>query len=267
MENLKLIIRNGVPYADSRQVAEMVDKQHAHLMRDIQAYVSVLDENPKLDSQDFFIENTYKAEGNNKTYPCYLLTKKGCDMVANKMTGEKGVLFTATYIDKFYQMEEELKNPKVTTTSKPHYRQRMISTAVKDAANTAKSLMKLFAVKEGIAQATAFKMIEHAYAIDLSPIKQLIQPAKHITGFLTPTALGMQLGGKKAAEINKKLMDLGLQIQEVGAKDKKLWRLTDTGKNYGEEFPYDAKSGHSGYQIKWNENVLSLINMEEGAVL
>lgn len=30
-------------------------------------------------------------------------------MVANKMTGEKGVLFTATYIDKFYEMEHRLK--------------------------------------------------------------------------------------------------------------------------------------------------------------
>lgn len=265
MGNLKLIIRNGIPYADSRQVAGMVDKQHAHLMRDIKGYCAILTES-NFGLSDFFIENEYK-DSTGRTLPCYLITKKGCDMVANKMTGEKGVLFTATYIDKFYQMEEELKNPKVTTTTKPHYRQRMISTAVKDAANTAKSLMKLFAVKEGIAQATAFKMIENAYAIDLSPVKQLIQPAKHITGFLTPTALGMQSGGKKAADINKKLMDLGLQIQEIGAKGKKIWRLTDTGKTYGEEFPYDAKSGHSGYQIKWNENVLSLINMGEGAVL
>jgi len=41
--------------------------------------------------------------------PCYLITKKGCDMVANKMTGEKGVLFTATYVTKFDEMEKQIK--------------------------------------------------------------------------------------------------------------------------------------------------------------
>ncbi|HUX79106.1 MAG TPA: phage antirepressor KilAC domain-containing protein, partial [Alphaproteobacteria bacterium] len=56
-----------------------------------------------------FIKSSYKVDGNNKTYPCYLLTRKGCDMVANKMTGEKGVLFTATYVTKFEEMENSLK--------------------------------------------------------------------------------------------------------------------------------------------------------------
>ena len=60
--------------------------------------------------QDFFIESSYKVEGNNKTYKCYLLTKLGCDMVANKMTGKKGVLFTAKYVSKFDEMEKALKS-------------------------------------------------------------------------------------------------------------------------------------------------------------
>src|SRR5699024_12364961 len=50
---------------------------------------------------------------NNQTYPCYLLTKQGCEMVANKLTGEKGVLFTAAYVTKFNQMEKELSQPRV----------------------------------------------------------------------------------------------------------------------------------------------------------
>ncbi len=103
---------------DSRQVAERVGKQHAHLCRDIENYNQILEnaklrsENPILDSDDFFISSSYKTEGNNKTYSCYLITKKGCDMVANKMTGEKGVLFTAEYINKFYEMEQQLNKPK-----------------------------------------------------------------------------------------------------------------------------------------------------------
>jgi hypothetical protein len=37
--------------------------------------------------------------------PCFLLTKMGCEMVANKLTGEKGVLFTAAYVIEFNRME------------------------------------------------------------------------------------------------------------------------------------------------------------------
>ena len=96
---------------DSRQVAEMVSKRHADLMRDIENYLMYLN-NAELRSSEFFIESSYKQAGNGKENPCYLITKKGCDMVANKMTGEKGVLFTAEYINKFYEMEQQLNKPK-----------------------------------------------------------------------------------------------------------------------------------------------------------
>lgn len=108
MTQLQLINENGKFYADSRQVAEMVGKLHKNLLKSIDSYVEVL-ESSKLSSQNFFIKSTYKAEGNNKTYPCYKLTRKGCDMVANKLTGEKGVLFTAEYVTRFEEMERQLQ--------------------------------------------------------------------------------------------------------------------------------------------------------------
>lgn len=106
----------AVPVVDSREVAEMVEKEHSNLMRDIRGYVSIL-ENSKLNSQNFFIKDTYKVEGNNKTYDCFLLTRKGCDMVANKMTGEKGVLFTAEYVTRFEEMEKSLKGQPLKLTT------------------------------------------------------------------------------------------------------------------------------------------------------
>ena len=100
---------------DSREVAKMMGKEHKVLMRDIRTYVGYLKDNEQstdLHPANFFIESSYKNE-NNQSYPCYLLTKKGCDMVANKMTGAKGVLFTATYVTRFEEMENELKNKAV----------------------------------------------------------------------------------------------------------------------------------------------------------
>lgn len=43
------------------------------------------------------------------------MTKLGCDFLANKFTGEKGILFTARYVKRFHEMEEALK-PKMPVT-------------------------------------------------------------------------------------------------------------------------------------------------------
>lgn len=110
MNQLTILNVNGGLMVDSREIAEMVEKDHKHLLRDIEVYKEVL-ESSSLDFQDFFIKDSYKVEGNNKTYPCYLLTKKGCDMVANKMIGKKGVLFTAEYVTAFEDMKEKLRKP------------------------------------------------------------------------------------------------------------------------------------------------------------
>ena len=112
MNELQLMNKNGVFYVDSRQVAEMIGKQHFNLLRDIDNYISVIGQNSKLSSDNFFIKSTYKS-GTGKTYPCYLITRKGCDMVANKMTGDKGILFTAEYVTRFDEMEKQLTKPKL----------------------------------------------------------------------------------------------------------------------------------------------------------
>ena len=112
MNELTIIDRSGVEVIDSREVAEAVGKQHAHLMRDIKNYCDILDKSSesKIGLADFFIPSTY-IDSQDKERPCYLLTKKGCDMVANKMTGEKGVIFTAMYVSAFEKMRERITKP------------------------------------------------------------------------------------------------------------------------------------------------------------
>lgn len=106
MNELQLINKNGKIYVDSRQVAEMIGKRHADLMRSIDGYIKIL-ANAKLRSLDFFDMSSY-LDNQGKLRPCYNLTRKGCDMVANKLTGEKGVLFTAEYVTRFDEMEKQL---------------------------------------------------------------------------------------------------------------------------------------------------------------
>lgn len=91
----------------SLEVAEMVGKKHSELMKDIRRYIGYLNEG-KIPPVDFFIESTYQ-DSKNETRPNFLLTKQGCEMVSNKLTGAKGVQFTAKYVSRFNQMEQHIK--------------------------------------------------------------------------------------------------------------------------------------------------------------
>lgn len=92
----------------SIEVAEMVGKDHNMLLRDIRRYVEQLGQS-KIAQSDFFEESTYQ-NSQNKTQPCYNVTKKGCEFIANKLTGVKGTEFTAKYINRFHDMEDTIRN-------------------------------------------------------------------------------------------------------------------------------------------------------------
>ncbi len=114
MDKLTVFERRGQLVTDSRQVAQMIGRPHKQLLRTINTMAKhlsgsnfALAESPvhtKLGVADFFIPATYKDE-QGKPRPYYLLTRLGCDLVANKQTGERGTLFTAAYVAQFHQME------------------------------------------------------------------------------------------------------------------------------------------------------------------
>jgi Rha family phage regulatory protein len=106
MTDLTIIKQNGGAYIDSREVAEVIGKAHKNLLRDIAVYTAYMEKSIKLNFEpnDFFLESTY-VDSIGRTLPCYLLTKMGCELVANKLTGEKGVLFTVAYVKRFNELE------------------------------------------------------------------------------------------------------------------------------------------------------------------
>lgn len=109
MNNLKVINLEGQLVTDSRDVAGMIGRPHSELMKSIRTYYEYLGQG-NFPRADFFIISEYE-DAQGKPRPCYLLTRKGCDMVANKMTGEKGILFTAAYVTRFEEMEQKLSQP------------------------------------------------------------------------------------------------------------------------------------------------------------
>ncbi|MCY9508614.1 Rha family transcriptional regulator, partial [Paenibacillus larvae] len=127
MNQLNVINRNGQLLVDSREVATMTGKQHKDLLENIRGYIRHLTSG-NFRPLDFFIESSYR-DGKGEIRPCYLLTRKGCDMVANKMTGEKGVLFTATYVSKFEEMESQLRQQVPTLSPNEAIAAALVQTA------------------------------------------------------------------------------------------------------------------------------------------
>ncbi len=108
MNYLPLIESNGEYYADSRDVAAAIERDHSKLLRTIRTYCEYLTE-AKIGLSEFFVLAEYEDSTGRKLL-CYFITKKGCDMIANKLTSRKGVLFTAAYVSAFEKMKEQLSS-------------------------------------------------------------------------------------------------------------------------------------------------------------
>lgn len=182
MNDLRVFVHEDVDVVDSRAVAQMVGKNHRDLMRSIHSYVNIMENNNERNFApvDFFIESTY-LDGKGEVRPCYLLTKKGCDMVANKMTGEKGVLFTAAYVTAFESMRSAQKaaKPKPMTT----YQRETISL------QKARLLNQIAANYHGttyeqVLQAHATKELTGEYLLPLPSLQEKTYSAKEIGDIL-----------------------------------------------------------------------------------
>ena len=127
-ELMKVKTNDGkeITVIDSREVAEMIGKTHSELLKEIDGrkdgknvgIIPVL-EKGNFHLSNYFIESSYKS--GTREYKCYLVTELGCALLGNKMRGEKGILFSAKYVERFNQYEEQLKEltqPKLPQTYK-----------------------------------------------------------------------------------------------------------------------------------------------------
>ena len=117
MENKDLTITTNegkeIFVIDSREVAEMMGRTHSDIMKMIQGSGKNLGIIPVLlkgnfHVSEYFIESSFK-DASGKSNKCYLVTKLGCEMLGNKQQGEKGILFTAKYVERFNEYEKRLQ--------------------------------------------------------------------------------------------------------------------------------------------------------------
>jgi Rha family phage regulatory protein len=225
MNDLTIIDYQGKKAIDSRQVAEMVEKNHADLLRSIKGYVVILTES-NFAVSEFFIESTYQ-DSTGRTLPCYMITRKGCDMVANKMTGEKGVLFTATYVTKFDEMGKQISVSSETLSIQSKAKNaeaRLLNAKRKDA-----EFLLMVAKQHGTLSPESRELLT------INAVERLtgegFLPRPKVDKLYTATEIGKELGissnmvGRIANANNLKTSDYGLLVLD---KSKHSVKQVDT---------------------------------------
>ena len=218
MNEPQLLTFQGEPALDSREVAKMIGKLHKNLMRDIHRYINDLTTSSKLSPLDFFIGSNYK-DAKGEIRDCYLLTKMGCEFVANKMTGKKGTLFTAQYVSLFNEYQASLKKPDSYTIDDPVKR--------------------------------AERWIEERKAYEaLVPKGQYFDSQMRNPGTMTVTEIAKDYG-MTATKLNRLLHEFGVQFKQ--GKHWVLYHKYD-GKGYTQYEPFaynDNKGVHNN--LKWTQ--------------
>lgn len=111
----KIRFGNDVQTITTLEIAEMMELPHYEILKKLggttnpdgsvrQVGIIPTLGKGKIPVTDYFIKSTYTTS-QNKEMPCYKVTKLGCDFLANKFNGEKGIIFTARYVKRFDEME------------------------------------------------------------------------------------------------------------------------------------------------------------------
>lgn len=187
----------------------------------------------------------------------YILSERGYSKLLKLLEDDLAWEQYEKLVEGYFALRKEFKKK----------RYKPISFVLRDELQAAKAISEITGVKLGIACAAAITRAEKITGSTLDDYRFLLPAADHDTGKLKVAILGEKLGGLKSTEVNKMLAEKGLQYQEIFTrkssktgenKIEKQWRLTENGKQYAEEFPYN-RNGHSGYEIRWSESVIEFI--------
>lgn len=262
--NLTVVNHEGTLVADSRDVAKLIGKRHDNLVRDINGYIQIMEKEAetlmesessklrnraetlteaesaklrsrKIDPSDFFIPSTYRIEGNFKEYPCYLLTKQGCEMVANKLTGEKGILFTAAYVQQFNTMEKFIKGEKLEADEKLVIQRMKAEAALKNANARQAALWAKFA---DMLEEKPHKHLCAAYGTQVLTGGEMVLPMPEMEKTYSAEEVGAMFGisgqrvGRLANLHGLKTVEYGylaLDKSRYSSKEVETWRYNQAG--------------------------------------
>lgn len=108
-DHFGVIEKKGIPVVSSRNVAEVFQKEHRNVLRDIDKLIKGLLKIEQSKWQENYINSSYKNE-QGKKQPEFLMTKKGFTLLAVGFTGTKALRFKVQYINRFEEMESFIQS-------------------------------------------------------------------------------------------------------------------------------------------------------------
>ena len=228
---------NGILVTTSRNIAEVFEKEHRNVIRDIR---TLLKTNPDKDfGQLNFEQSSYRNE-QNKEQPEYLLTRDGTMLLIMGYTGEKALALKTAYIKRFNEMEKQLKEKQQEPALIVMTLDQKVSLTkiILECAGITGNQLAL-ALDKGIRTDTGTSLITWSGTQLEAPIQEQLA---------TPTQLGKIIGiGPR--KVNLLLEELGYQVKTPNG-----WEPTKLGLDVGGTL-LDVNKAHSSgvpvRQLKW----------------
>ena len=204
----------------SLEVSEMVGRQHKDVMRDIRSILGHLDE-LKIAPTSYFIDSTYKDDL-NRPQPCYLLTKIGCELYGNRMTGIDGTAFSIKYINRFNTMEQYISQQ--VTVNKVAFDMQLLGVEYAS---------KILRVDES-SKIRMLTAVHEQHGVPTNHLPAYVDEEVKVSLTQLLKAHGVKMSAAKA---NTRLIELGLlEIKERPSSKggmKEFKSLTEAGCRYG----------------------------------
>ena len=261
---------NGILVTTSRNVAEVFGKLHKNVLADIEAVLTSIENisktetayisqssnlssglnKPFFETNSLFIKSEYKPDPNGRSYPEYLITKDGLTLLVMGYTGETAMKFKLAYIQRFNEMETQLKEqaraPEVISLKSLN---EHMDTATKVLIQTGLS---------GNQRAIALnELAKKTIGVDYLELMGINLTKEQDEVLLSPTEIG-EIVGISNQTVNKILKDLGYQNKE---ENSKFWLPTEKGLKNGAHIVnvYRRASAGSINQLKWSPKVINVI--------
>lgn len=238
-------INKTVQSISSREVSEMMEVQHKNLISKIEKHTEILEKVNELNFKlvDLWQLSSYK-DAKGETRKEYQVTKKGCEFLAHKTTGEKGDLFTIRYMNKFEEMEQYIKEQQVPQLTEKQMLQLQILNG--------DEMERIGALKqyEGVITKPLIDTIEkQSDAInELKPhaeyAERVLEDKKTL---LTPTQIAKDFG-MAGQGLNALLHELGVQYKQNGQ-----WLLYAKYQGKGYTGPYQPDIPNAKPQTRWTQ--------------
>lgn len=231
---------NGVLVTTSRNVAEVFEKEHRNVVRDIRDILASLPDTSKNWGMLNFEQTPYIDSQNKQTYDEYLITKDGLTLLVMGYTGAKAMEFKLAYIKRFNEMEQQLreKQQEPALTVMTLDQKVSLTKIILECAGITGNQLAL-ALDKGVRTDTGSSLLSWSGTQLEAPIQEQLA---------TPTQLG-RLIGIGARKVNVLLADLGYQTKTANG-----WEPTKAGLDAGGTL-LDVNKAHSNgtpiRQLKW----------------